>query len=88
MTAARCVTAGDDDDHVVRGRFVLSGVTPTTLAGLLGDPAPTSAPGAQVKVNMVLRRLPRLRDHTVTPEQAFGGTLSRQRDLVAARRRV
>jgi phytoene dehydrogenase-like protein len=63
-----------DDDHVVRGRFVLSGVTPTTLAGLLGDPAPASAPGAQVKVNMVLRRLPRLRDHTVRPEQAFGGT--------------
>jgi phytoene dehydrogenase-like protein len=63
-----------DDRHVVRGRFVLSGVTPTTLAGLLGDPAPASAPGAQVKVNMVLRRLPRLRDHNVTPEQAFGGT--------------
>ena len=32
-------------------------------------------PGAQVKVNMVLRRLPRLRDDSVTPEQAFGGTL-------------
>ena len=63
-----------DDDHVVRARFVLSGVTPTALAGLLGDPAPASAPGAQVKVNMVLRRLPRLRDHTVTPEQAFSGT--------------
>ena len=63
-----------DDERVVRGRFVLSGVTPTTLAGLLGDPAPASAPGAQVKVNMVLRRLPRLRDHNVTPEQAFGGT--------------
>jgi phytoene dehydrogenase-like protein len=63
-----------DDQHVVRGRFVLSGVTPTTLSGLLGDPAPTSAPGAQVKVNMVLRRLPRLRDHGVIPEQAFGGT--------------
>ena len=31
--------------------------------------------GAQVKVNMVLRRLPRLRDDSVTPEQAFGGTL-------------
>jgi phytoene dehydrogenase-like protein len=63
-----------DDDQVVRGRFVLSGVTPTTLAGLVGDPVPTSAPGAQVKVNMVLRRLPRLHDHTVTPDQAFGGT--------------
>ena len=32
------------------------------------------APGAQVKVNLLLRRLPRLRDETVTPEQAFGGT--------------
>ena len=32
-------------------------------------------PGAQVKVNMVLQRLPRLRDNSVTPEQAFGGTL-------------
>ena len=64
-----------DGEHVVRGRFVLSGVTPTTLAGLLGEPAPASAPGAQVKVNMVLQRLPRLRDQNVTPAQAFGGTL-------------
>jgi phytoene dehydrogenase-like protein len=63
-----------DDECVVRGRFVLSGVTPTTLAGLLADPAPTSAPGAQVKVNMVVSRLPRLRDRNVTREQAFGGT--------------
>lgn len=63
-----------DDEHLVRGRFVLSGVTPTTLAGLLGEPAPASAPGAQVKVNMVLNRLPRLRDQNVTPAQAFGGT--------------
>ncbi|MGO8962414.1 phytoene desaturase family protein [Mycobacterium sp.] len=64
-----------DDEHVVRGRFVLAGVTPATLAGLLGEPAAPPAPGAQVKVNMVLRRLPRLRDDSVTPEQAFGGTL-------------
>ena len=64
-----------DDEHVARGRFVLAGVTPAVLAGLLGEPAPAPAPGAQVKVNMVLRRLPRLRDDSVTPEQAFGGTL-------------
>jgi len=30
--------------------------------------------GCQVKVNLMLRRLPRLRDARVTPEQAFGGT--------------
>ncbi|UMB70545.1 phytoene desaturase family protein [Mycobacterium paraterrae] len=63
-----------DDEHLVRARFVLSGVTPTTLAGLLGEPAPASAPGAQVKVNMVLTRLPRLRDENVSPAQAFSGT--------------
>jgi phytoene dehydrogenase-like protein len=64
-----------DDEHVVRGRFVLAGVTPSVLAGLLGETPPAIAPGAQVKVNMVLRRLPRLRDDAVTPEQAFGGTV-------------
>jgi phytoene dehydrogenase-like protein len=63
-----------DDEHVVRGRFVLAGVTPAVLARLLGDQSPEQAHGAQVKVNMVLRRLPRLRDDSVTPEQAFGGT--------------
>jgi phytoene dehydrogenase-like protein len=64
----------DGDDHVVHGRRVLSGVTPTVLAGLLGEPVPDSAPGAQVKVNLMLTRLPRLRDSAVAPEQAFGGT--------------
>ena len=61
-------------EHTIRGRFVLAGVTRTVLAGLLGETPPPPSPGAQVKVNMVLRRLPRLRDATVTPEQAFGGT--------------
>jgi phytoene dehydrogenase-like protein len=64
-----------DDEHAVRGRFVLAGVTPAVLAGLLGEQSPPPAQGAQVKVNTVLRRLPRLRDDDVTPEQAFGGTL-------------
>ncbi|WP_421844277.1 phytoene desaturase family protein [Mycobacterium sp.] len=69
-------------EHRIRGRFVLSAVAPAVLGELLGDAGaspvcdkvPPTAPGAQVKVNMVLRRLPRLRDSTVTPEQAFTGT--------------
>lgn len=61
-------------EHAVRGGFVLAGVTPAVLASLLGEPEPTLAPGAQVKVNMVLRRLPELRDGSVTPAQAFAGT--------------
>jgi phytoene dehydrogenase-like protein len=63
-----------DDERRVRGRFVLAGVTPVVLAGLLGESAPPLAQGAQIKVNLMLRRLPRLRDESVTPEQAFGGT--------------
>lgn len=63
-----------DEEHLIRGRFVLSGVTPGVLAELLGEPAPALAPGAQVKVNMVLRRLPRVRDERVSPQQAFAGT--------------
>jgi phytoene dehydrogenase-like protein len=63
------------DECVAHGRFVLAGVAPTVLADLLGEPRPPSAAGAQVKVNMLVRRLPRLRDATVTPEQAFTGTL-------------
>lgn len=63
-----------DEEQVIRARFVLAGVTPTVLAGLLGERPPAPAQGAQVKVNMVLRRLPRLRDDAVTAEQAFTGT--------------
>ncbi|OMB77129.1 phytoene desaturase family protein [Mycolicibacterium conceptionense] len=58
----------------VSAEHVLANVTPAALAELLGEPAPETAPGAQVKVNLMLRRLPRLRDQHVTPEQAFGGT--------------
>jgi phytoene dehydrogenase-like protein len=61
-------------EHRVGARFVLANVTPAVLAGLLGESAPHSAPGSQVKVNLMLKRLPRLRDADVTPEQAFGGT--------------
>jgi phytoene dehydrogenase-like protein len=63
-----------DDEFRAQGRFVLSGVTPAVLARLIGDAAPAMLPGAQVKVNLMLRRLPRLRDETVTAEEAFGGT--------------
>ena len=52
--------------------LVLSGVAPAVLAGLLGEDADRPR-GAQVKVNMVLSRLPRLRGG-VSPEAAFGGT--------------
>ena len=64
----------DGRDHRVHAGHILSNVTPSVLAALLDEPAPAQAPGAQVKVNLMLRRLPRLHDETVSPEQAFGGT--------------
>lgn len=52
--------------------LVLSGVAPAVLARLLDEDA-AQPEGAQVKVNMVLSRLPRLRGG-IAPEAAFGGT--------------
>jgi phytoene dehydrogenase-like protein len=67
---------------------ILSNVAPWTLDQLVGGsgsslsrpaelaeaPAATTKPeGAQLKVNLLLSRLPRLRDN-VSPEAAFGGT--------------
>jgi phytoene dehydrogenase-like protein len=64
--------AGD----VHTGRRALANVAPTVLAELLGDPAPAGDPpeGSQLKLNLLLRRLPRLRDTSVTPVEAFSGT--------------
>jgi phytoene dehydrogenase-like protein len=63
-----------DDERRANGRFVLAGVTPAVLAKLLGDAAPATLPGAQVKLNMLVARLPRLRDDHVSAAQAFAGT--------------
>ncbi|HUO40444.1 MAG TPA: NAD(P)/FAD-dependent oxidoreductase, partial [Mycobacterium sp.] len=62
------------DERRAHGRFVLAGITPAELARLLGEPVSPLAPGSQVKLNLVLRRLPRLHDRAVTVEQAFSGT--------------
>jgi phytoene dehydrogenase-like protein len=55
-------------------RYVLSGVAPWTLAHLLDRPAPTKPEGAQLKINLLLARLPRLRSGA-DPREAFAGTL-------------
>lgn len=59
----------------VAARKVLVNASPEALAELIGDGAPAErAEGAQLKVNMLLRRLPRLRDTSVDPREAFAGT--------------
>ncbi|MEU6200117.1 NAD(P)/FAD-dependent oxidoreductase [Streptomyces sp. NPDC047061] len=63
-----------DGEGVAAARHVLVGASPQELAHLTGDPAPEPAEGAQLKVNMLLKRLPRLRDTAVDPREAFSGT--------------
>ncbi|WP_405373750.1 MULTISPECIES: phytoene desaturase family protein [unclassified Microbacterium] len=68
-----------DSGETLHARLILSGVGPAVLADLLAAggsgaarrPAPE---GAQIKVNMLLSRLPRLRDASVDPVAAFAGT--------------
>ncbi|MGW2488220.1 phytoene desaturase family protein [Streptomyces sp. NPDC001606] len=63
-----------DGEGVAAARHVLVGASPQALAALTGDPAPEPAEGAQLKVNMLLRRLPALRDPAADPREAFAGT--------------
>jgi phytoene dehydrogenase-like protein len=56
---------------------VLVNAAPAELGRLAGAPAQggESPEGAQLKVNLLLARLPRLRDRSIPPERAFAGTL-------------
>jgi phytoene dehydrogenase-like protein len=59
-------------EHTTAARVVLAGVAPAVLERLRGRHA-RKPEGAQMKVNMLLDRLPRLRDGTA-PKDAFTGT--------------
>jgi phytoene dehydrogenase-like protein len=73
-------------ERVLHGDVVLAGVAPFVLEQLVqaglrrsgpagpAHPAPARPEGAQVKVNLMLARLPRLRERSVDPAAAFGGT--------------
>ncbi|MGK2875587.1 MAG: phytoene desaturase family protein [Nocardioides sp.] len=60
--------------HAVDTRFVLSGCAPWVMDRLMGLEPTTKPEGAQLKVNFLLDRLPRLRSG-IDPEIAFAGTL-------------
>jgi phytoene dehydrogenase-like protein len=64
-----------DRGETVSAHHVLANVAPAILAALLGEPAAVQAPeGSQLKLNMLLRRLPAILDRSVTSERAFAGT--------------
>jgi phytoene dehydrogenase-like protein len=58
----------------VGARHVLVNAAPHELRHLLGEPEQPKPEGSQLKVNMVLARLPRLRDAATDPREAFAGT--------------
>ncbi|MFG2143348.1 phytoene desaturase family protein [Streptomyces sp. NPDC048696] len=70
----RTDTGTGTGEGTVAARHVLVNASPQALAVLTGDAAPPPAEGAQLKVNMLLTRLPRLRDTSVDPREAFAGT--------------
>ncbi|THA75870.1 NAD(P)/FAD-dependent oxidoreductase [Streptomyces sp. A0642] len=73
-THAEVTVRTDSGESAVGARRVLVNASPQALAALLGDAPPAAAEGAQLKVNMLLTRLPRLRDRSVDPRRAFAGT--------------
>ncbi len=66
------------NQNSIQGKYVLANVSPTELEKLTGVedivPAATKMDGAQVKVNLLLTRLPKLKDQSLDPVAAFGGT--------------
>jgi phytoene dehydrogenase-like protein len=75
------VTPAGAGTRTVRARFALAGVAPWVLAGLLGEERDQAAKpaGAQLKVNFLLTRLPRLASGA-DPRVAFAGTLHLSED--------
>jgi phytoene dehydrogenase-like protein len=83
---ALAIEAGEDGAEVlcledgresrIAARRVLFGAAPHELARLSGaGAAPETAPeGSQLKINLLLRRLPGLREQGLAPERAFAGT--------------
>jgi phytoene dehydrogenase-like protein len=79
-------------ERIATAAHVLAGVAPVVLDRLRGrEPAAPAPEGAQLKVNLLLSRLPRLRDAKVDPADAFAGTFhvnEGYRQLEAARARA
>lgn len=63
------------DGSVVEADVVFVNAAPVVLDRLRGRPTTGPRPeGAQLKINMLLSRLPALKDPSITPDLAFSGT--------------
>jgi phytoene dehydrogenase-like protein len=59
--------------EVVTGEYLLSNAAPEVLAKLRGASVPKSLDGSQMKINILLKRLPKLKSG-IDPRLAFAGT--------------
>jgi phytoene dehydrogenase-like protein len=59
--------------EVIQAEYLLSNAAPQVLAKLRGSIAPKSLDGAQMKINVLLKRLPKLKSG-IDPRLAFAGT--------------
>ena len=60
-------------DEVLRAKIALANCSPQILEKISGIPAPTLRDGSQLKINMVLQKLPELKSG-IDPRVAFAGT--------------
>ena len=61
------------DDSRYEATYILANCAPQVLAKLMGTTPPSSLDGSQMKINMLLTKLPRLKSG-VDPRLAFAGT--------------
>ena len=87
--AGRVAYTGRGEERTAHGDRVLAGVAPWVLERLCPGACPGPKPvGAQVKVNLLLRRLPALHDHAVAGSGGLRRHPARERDVRTARPRV
>ena len=67
------VTATLESGEEITASYLLSNAAPQVLAKLRNKPEPKSLPGAQFKINLLLKQMPRLKTG-IDPELAFAGT--------------
>jgi phytoene dehydrogenase-like protein len=67
------VSVALENGEVVSADYLLSNAAPQVLARLRGASAPESLDGSQMKINILLKRLPKLKSG-IEPRLAFAGT--------------
>jgi phytoene dehydrogenase-like protein len=67
------VEVSTESGEVVKGDYLLSNAAPQVLAKLRGATPPKSLDGSQMKINILLKRLPQLKSG-IDPRLAFAGT--------------